>query len=383
MDAKDAEMVTPFQLHRRLDRAQALDAEGRINVLKQILGTGILAVIRRIPQTMSPFSDEEKEMVFQWANNQAKSADVSGRDFAFHLMAGCNVPAERVLAILKENRTFSRSALEHIQTIFGANDPIQQLNEYLFGVAEELLINVEVRPRDRGRHMLMTLASTDSDWQCLALRFSTNEISDLRQRVIERFLQECPDVVALRTFADNVVRMCLEKIETADLESVHGEASHMHWVFICLERIEATDRISSVAYLFANKFGTALPWSVRRRVDQFISTIPHMTQRIARVPLMATKAAVRYWGKPVLPPIVWQPRPILGPVPFISDHFPCSSSGKHVRSQVHPLPVIVHRPVDPSSVEGALREGWTVRKENGRQVILVKDGRAITRYRPK
>ena len=315
MDAKDVEMVTPFQLHRALDRAQALDAEGRINVLKQILGTGILAVIHRIPQTMSPFSDEEKEMVVQWANNQAKGADVSGRDFAFH--------------------------------------------------------------------MLMTLAVTDNDWQGLALRFSRNEIYDLRQRVIERFLQECPDVVALRIFADNVVRMCLEKIETADLESVHGEASHMHWVFICLERIEATDRISSVAYLFANKFGTALPWSVRRRVDQFISTIPHMTQRIARVPLMATKAAVRYWGKPVLPPIVWQPRPILGPVPFISDHFPCSSSGKHVRSQVHPLPVIVHRPVDPSSVEGALREGWTVRKENGRQVILVKDGRAITRYRPK
>jgi len=298
MDAKDVEMVTPFQLHRALDRAQALDAEGRINVLKQILGTGILAVIHRIPQTMSPFSDEEKEMVVQWANNQAKGADVSGRDFAFH--------------------------------------------------------------------MLMTLAVTDSDWQCLALRFSTNEISDLRQRVIERFLQECPDVVALRTFADNVVRMCLEKIETADLESVHGEASHMHWVFICLERIEATDRISSVAYLFANKFGTALPWSVRRRVDQFVLTIPRMTQRIARVP-----------------PVVWQPRPILGSVPFIADHFPCSSSGKHARSQVHPLPVIVHRPVDPSSVEGALREGWTVRKENGRQVILVKDGRAITRYRPK
>lgn len=277
----DTEMVVPFRLHRVLDRAQALNAGERINVLEQVLNSGIFAVIRRIPQVMSPFSDEEKEMIVQWASNQAKDTDVSDRDFAFHLMANCKVSAERILAILKENRTFSRGALEHIQQALDTGESTQQLNHYLYEVADELLKGREIRPRDRGRHMLMTLARTEDDWQILAKRFSGEEIPDLRQRVIERFLRECPDGTALRLFADNVVMMCLECIRNVNMDNVgwlnaiHKEASHMHWVLMCLERLGPPkgQGLMHVAVMFKSKFGDALPRSVRWKIEPFLPVV--------------------------------------------------------------------------------------------------------------
>lgn len=122
----DTEMVAPFQLHRMLDSLNGAETDRRIEVLRQVLDSQILAVIRRIPATMSPLSDTEKEMVAGWASETTGDEDVSNRDFAFHLMANCKVPATRILEILEQNKTFSRSALEHIQRMFGANDPIQR-----------------------------------------------------------------------------------------------------------------------------------------------------------------------------------------------------------------------------------------------------------------
>ena len=39
--------------------------------------------------------------------------------------------------------------------------------------------------------------------------------------------------------------------------------------------------------------------------------------------------------------------------------------------------------VDPESIEHLLIQGWKIHKEVGRQVILVKDGKSVTRYRPE
>ena len=319
-------MVTPFHLHRALDRAQALSAEERVSVLSQVLNSSILAVIRRIPQTMSPFSDQDKEMIARWADKTTGDEDVSDRDFAFHLMANCKVPAARILGILEQNKTFSRSALEHIQQVLDADDSINQLNNYLGDVADELIKSTEVRPRDRARHMFITLSkNTGHNWYLLALRFSVDEIHDLRQRVIDRFLSECPEGSALTTFVDNVVKMCIEKIEAAGLDAVHKEASHMHWVFMCLERIGARDRISSAAHLFANKFGTALPRSVRWKIDPFVPVVPRVAQRIVRpqlpiphMPMSWARPVVRHEEKPVEPPLVWQPRSV-SPVPVLTN----------------------------------------------------------------
>ena len=38
-------------------------------------------------------------------------------------------------------------------------------------------------------------------------------------------------------------------------------------------------------------------------------------------------------------------------------------------------------PRPPDTIETALAEGWTISRESGRQIILVRDQRSITRYR--
>ncbi|MEK7201306.1 MAG: hypothetical protein AAB737_01565 [Patescibacteria group bacterium] len=310
----DTEMVAPSQLHRDLERAKDAGEE-RKNILATTLGSQNLAVIRRIPELLSPLSDEEKVVVAQWAEGLTQDQDVSNRDFAFHLMVNCEVSAERIISILERNKTFSRHALEHIQQMLQTSGPIQQLDSYLREVAETLLGEEAISPRDRGRHMLMTLVRNEDDWQPLARRFSETEVSDLRQRVLERFLQECPDGVALTLLVENVVKMCLDCVRGATKEDVHKEASHMHWVLMCLERVERKGELSQAASLFKNKFGTALPRSVQYKIEYLFPRTPVQTVR------------------------------------------------------------------EPGSVEEALRSGWTVRKESGKQVILTKDGRSITRYR--
>lgn len=36
-----------------------------------------------------------------------------------------------------------------------------------------------------------------------------------------------------------------------------------------------------------------------------------------------------------------------------------------------------------SEIDDLLAAGWTIKSENGRQVILERDGQTVTRYRPK
>ena len=312
------EMVAPSQLHRNLERAKNSDEE-RKSILLSTLNSRNFAVIRRIPELLSPLSDEEKTMIIQWAEELTQDQDVSNRDFAFHLAVNCGVSAESILSILEKHRTFSRSALEHIQQIVQSGGLVSKLDIYLREVAEALLIGESISPRDRGRHMLMTLARSGDDWQTLSKRFSEMEITDLRQKVIERFLQECSDETALMIFIDNVVKMCFDYIHKATKEDVHKEASHMHWVLMCLIRAERKQELSQAASLFESKFGSALPRSVQSKILNLFPRVLPQT-RIEK---------------------------------------------------------------DPSSIEAALSTGWVIRDESGKQVILTKDGRSITRYRSK
>lgn len=277
----NTEMVAPSQLHRSLERATNATAEERRIALGEVLSSKNLAVIRRIPELLSPLSDEEKEMVAQWAQNMTGGEDVSDRDFGFHLMANCKVPAARILGILEQNKTFSRSALEHIQQVLGVGESIQQLNTYLYEVAETLLKSEEIRPRDRGRHMLMTLARDEADWFVLADRFSVEEISDLRQRVIERFLNECPRSEGALLFINNVVKMCFNSIDAAAKEDVHKEASHMHWVLMCLELVDEKEKhVRSFVAKLESKFGMrTVPHSVRWKIE---SMLPKPAERVAQ-----------------------------------------------------------------------------------------------------
>jgi len=273
----NTEAVAPFQLHRDLERARVVgEEEERISILTTTLESGNLAVIRRIPELLLPLSDAEKMIVAQWAKDLTEDQEVSHRDFAFHLMVNCGVPKATILQILEQNKTFSRGALEHIQRSFQGEDAICQLDDYLHGVADHLLCQTRIPSRDRGRHMLITLARTETDdWQSLAVRFSQREISDLRQKVIERFLAECPEGAALEHFVDNVVKMCLDCIRQSVKEDVHKEATHMHWVITCLKRVNRSVELSQAVSLLQLKFGMALPSSVRLRIqDQFTVSRP-------------------------------------------------------------------------------------------------------------
>lgn len=342
----NTEMVTPSQLHRNLQRAKDGGDERR-DILASTLQSQNLAVIRRIPELLSPLSNDEKEMVTRWAEGLTQKEDVSGRDFAFHLMAKCGVPGERIIGILERNKTFSRSALEHIQKVLGGSEVIPQLDDYLFEVAEKLLTEERIPSRDRGRHMLMTLARSEDHWEQLAFRFSGREVSDLRQRVIERFLEECPDGAALTVFVENVVKMCLDCIRAAAKEDVHKEAPHMHWVITCLER-QGKDEIQKAANVFSEKFGTrALPRSVKYRIKSVLCPEPP--------PSITTWYD---WERPM--------REMLDK-----------------EAQLFSAPAMAYAPVIPYSIEEALRTGWTIRKESGRQVVLVKDGKSVTLYRPR
>lgn len=265
-------MAAPSQLHRALELVKDASAEERKHVLRKALGAKNLAVIRRIPELLSPLSDEEKEMVAEWAEGTAGGEDVSDRDFAFHLMANCRVPIQRILQILERNRTFSRNALDHIQKVLDVGEWAAQLDSYLCEVAETLLKSEDIRSRDRGRHMLMTLARDETDWCILTERFSVEEIADLRQRVIERFLNECPRNDDLLSFINNLVAMCYGCIDSATQEDVHKEASHMHWVLMCLELLEEKEQhFRSFASKLASKFWLrTLPYSVRWKLESVL-----------------------------------------------------------------------------------------------------------------
>lgn len=340
------ETVTPTQLHRSLERAKDAGDE-RENVLASTLRSQNLAVIRRIPELLSPLFDEEKEMVARWAEGLTQAQDVSNRDFAFHLMVNCEVPAKRILMILEQNQTFSRRALEHIQQMLQTNGPVQQLDDYLHKVAETLLDGEQIPSRDRGRHMLMTLARTTDDWSMLARRFSETEVADLRQKVLERFLQECPDGAGLTLFVENVVKMCLDCIHNATEQNAHKEASHMHWVLTCLERVDQRVELAQVASLFKNRFGLRLPRSVQYRVEGLFPKVPMRTVR-------RPQPGISIVGMPRIPK------------PSRTSEIPSSTLD------------------GPRSVEEALALGWRIYREVGkRQVVLEKDGRFLSRHRPK
>jgi hypothetical protein len=172
--------------------------------------------------------------------------------------------------------------------------------------------------------MLMMLAKTEGEWLALAERFSTTEISDLRQKVLERFVQECnEEVIALPLFVENVVKMCLERIrkefDRSGTFGVHLVASHMHWVITCLERTDDQKGLTSAAVLFRGKFDKYLPHSVSGRIGKY-------------------------------------------------------------------LPKQQMKPQEPTvsifdSIESLVKKGWTIRVDRGKQVVLVKDGKSITKYR--
>lgn len=259
----NTETVAPFQLHHMIVAAINGDEGTRFETINTVLSSGNLAVIRRIVE-LKPLSNLEKELVLEAARKLTASDEVSERDFGFHMLVSCEIDPKEILALLEKNRTFSRSALEHIQQMFGSSSP-EAFLDYQYEVAEELLQSDRIPSRDRGCHIHITIASTPEDWQELADRLSDEEnIWDLRQRVLERFLTDCKDEEALKLFVSRVVDYCMEKITAT--YNVHEVASYMHWVITCLQRVGATDELNMKTTAFTQRFGQSLPRSLKTRI---------------------------------------------------------------------------------------------------------------------
>jgi hypothetical protein len=268
----NTQMVAPSELHRALEKAVDVSADERQQTLASVLASNNLAVIRRIPELMMPFQSDEINIVYDWAveTTGQQRVDVSDKDFAFHLLVNCGVPADVILELLERNGTYSRGALEHIQQILTGDH--SKFDQYLRQVADGLVKEERVPSRDRGRHIYMTLAKTPEDWRAVAKQFTEN-FSDLRQRVIERFLRECGDEQAAESFCRVVIDQCLGLIDEA--ETAHAVASQMHWVISCAERVSWKWNLKEVVGSFTD-FGRALPMSVRSRIPVSARPMPRL-----------------------------------------------------------------------------------------------------------
>ncbi len=268
----------------------------------------------------------------KWRNlvlpKEVVTEEVSDRDFVFHLLVGCQIEGGKILELLERHKTFSQHALERITELLSHHGELQgRIDAYLKEVAEALIREDRVPSRDRGRHMLMTVAQTPTEWQWLAQRFSVASMTDLRQRVLYRFLEECRDPVALIFLTENVIRWCMAELNKSVVCET-WEATMMHWVISCLEKLGRTEALQAAAVSFQNKFGDAMPRSVRFRIQFFLPVTPrrHGVDVAARITESTQKEP------------------------------------------------------DPHTADQALAWGWTVHKRNGRQIILAKGGRYITRY---
>lgn len=316
------EMVAPSELHRKIEMSKhGISPEDRWLNITDVLNSENLAVIRRIFE-LEPFDDYERETILEWASGALNTSDVSKKDFIFHLLVNCKIDAGKIMSFLEIHKTLSRSALEHLMQVLGTNETAEKFNAYQKKVASDLLETERVPSRDRARHILITLAKTETEWLALANELTDPDvIYDLRQTVLERFLRECNSQSALETFVANVLSMCNEKIKASQCGQT--VATSMHWVMSCHERMQNRAELVQAARLFKNKFIDSLPLSVKARIQ------------------------------PYLP---------------------------KAESEVSKLNPRVSNP-EPYGVEDALRMGWAIRKDNGKQVVLVKDGRSITRYR--
>ncbi len=327
-----------FQLHRRLDTVRGgSDPESRADIFLSVLASENLALIRRLPE-LCPLSPDEQSLVVGWAEQAAASEEVSRRDFVFHLLINCEIEPTLILTLLESHQTFSKSVLSRIEaTLLTGEGSVQERAVTLLKEsAEELLGSSDIKKRDRGKHMLITSAGASSDWQALAKRLSTSDIIDLRQHVLERFLDECRDMASVNLFAANVATWCLGQLERFR-KCDRQEATWAHWVVTCYEHVGDEAKLKSAARAITNHFGRQLPQSLSFRTSKYLPQ-----------------------SKPVS-----------------QTNFSWELPRNTTASENEPT---------PESVDEALRNDWAISKDNGRQVVLTKTGengkrRSITLYR--
>ncbi|MEI7741609.1 MAG: hypothetical protein WCJ29_03825 [bacterium] len=317
-------------MHKTLEGAATATPEERLVVLQAVLDSCNFAIIRRIAEIMLPLNADEKFLVLTWADRlflTQDESDISDRDFTFHVLVNCEIPFDAILVQLKKHPTRSREALERLfEAASGTEDARSAFDAYCAESAEALTKMDRMQSRDRGRHMMITSAKTPEDWLQLANRLTGPDLHDLRQRVLERFLNECRNPVALQFMKDRVNEKCTAVI-TAAGECNRETAMYIHWMIRCAKApVENKKELEKTATFLNSLFGYNLPKSVCYELRDYL---PSYRQFAIQLPRSYSQS---------------------GP---------------------------------PKTVEAALAQGYEIKSESGRQVVVMKDGKSLTLYRPK
>lgn len=133
--------------------------------------------------------------------------------------------------------------------------------------AEELIKSPYASYRDKGRHMLMDIA-THEEWQALAFRFTHIEFRDLRSGVIKRFLESAPEP-ARKKFALDVVEKCKTRLRNVfSKREIYEESVLMHQILNCLT-VVGNDELKSGVDFLHSQFGERLPTPIKKRLKGF------------------------------------------------------------------------------------------------------------------
>jgi len=135
--------------------------------------------------------------------------------------------------------------------------------------AEELIKSPYASYRDRGRHILMELATTDEEWQALAFRFTSLEFNDLRNGVIDHFLKSAPKSSSEMFVRKMVVRckICIRDITSK--KEIYGDGSkYMHWILNCLSTLGNDEMLTSGISFLQSHF-RELPIPIQKRLKGF------------------------------------------------------------------------------------------------------------------
>ena len=262
-------------LLQELERAVQESSSSRQSILAEILASNDPRIVKKVPELVGEMSAIEIEMIYEWAEGVAarENAFFSNNDFACFMMVKCGVTVPKIMAFLRKYTRHGRYILDKIEDTL-QNNRIG-FDQYLKRTAERLITYERVRDRDRGYHILISIAITSKDWIMLAERLSgENGLDDLRQRVLERFLLECADRDALAYFCDNVIEDCFFDItefrETEGPKKVERVTDHvtarMHWLINCALCMIWEEDIEDAIELF-EEFGNNLPESVRKRIE--------------------------------------------------------------------------------------------------------------------
>jgi len=282
-----------------------------------------------------PLSSVEKDSVVLSAMNILRTAhNITQTDFAYHWMVQCECSPSAILSALIQYPSSSRTTLEQLWNYVRGGECAAFFKGIVGHLAFELSASTDAGERDKGHHLRMMVAEYRMDWSSLKRDLSSN-FSDLRQRVLERFLTECPFPTLLSEFIKEFV---LAECEDRLCFSHPEETKYTHWVILCMNRLcDILSPREVQVYWEAHPVlhDRFYPWSVKRPMEDLYDRL-----------------------------------------------YP------EGRPSCYPTDIVEYRnvysaPLPPRTVADAISQGWQVIRDDGRQAVLQKDGKSMTLHRPK